>query len=157
MFEPLQKLNNAIMNISIHDIFKSLFDDKDFTDIIIRLNTEGEATSQLAEGINNQDVLLSSIGGGYSPHTLAIHPEKSRNIVTLLDTGEFYASFKAYWTDSGNGEIEIKADTIKDGTDLMERWGKDIIGLDDENIGILRDFARGKLRTIILNQIKQAA
>lgn len=56
--------------------------------------------------------------------------------MTLEDTGEFYASEKAEFTS--NGDILLTADTIKDGEDLQDRWGKNILGLMTESQMILK-------------------
>jgi len=39
----------------------------------------------------------------------------------------------------------------------LEYYKSDIIGLDEQNIGVLRDYARQKLPVIIKNKLKAAA
>ncbi len=147
------------MGLNVRDVFRLLFLDEEFTDLIIRLNTQGEQTSQLIYGVDSKDTNLGDIGGEYSPYTVMLKKEKGQitDHVTLKDSGAFYSSFKCVWLASGNGAIKITADTIKDGDDLMDRWGKDILGLDEINLGILRDFARNKITQIIKSKLNQAA
>lgn len=141
------------MLITPEDVFYELFLDKEFTDLILRLNTEGEQTSQLIHGINRNDESLDDIGGEYSPYTVMIKKDKGQitDYVTLKDTVEFYHSFKTYWKD---GAIVITADTIKEGgEDLIARWGKEIIGLSEDNIGILREYAKTKIVGIVKTKL----
>jgi len=151
-FEAITNKLQVLAGITPKELLKQLFEDKEFTDLIIRLNTEGEQTSQLIYGVNSKDESLSDIGGEYSPYTVAIKKDKGQIIdwVTLKDTGFFYRSFQTYWDENASG-IRITADTIKEGgVDLISRWGEDIIGLDEQNIGVLRDYARTKLKDIVL-------
>lgn len=51
--------------------------------------------------------------------------------IFLLDEGDFYRSFKVKVLDDG---FTIQADAIKDdGTDLVQQYGKDILGLTNES------------------------
>jgi hypothetical protein len=50
--------------------------------------------------------------------------------ITLNDTGEFYGSFIFR---NKKDEFEIQADALKDGTDLTESFGNEIVGLTEEN------------------------
>lgn len=157
MFSDLiNKLNRSKLP-TVKQIYRELFLDKEFTDLIVRLNTQGEQTSQLIYGVNSKDESLDDIGGSYSPYTILLKKDKGQitDHVTLKDTGHFYSSFKTLWSAQGDGVIEITADTIKDGgDDLIERWGRDIIGLDETNIGVLREYAKKKVNLIIHNYQK---
>lgn len=79
--------------------------------------------------------------------------------VTLKDTGKFYESFEVKLI--GEQEFQIVADTLKETSNLIETWGKDIIGLTEENLGKLRVKARqiliDHIREQISNQLKSAA
>lgn len=133
-------------------VFFQLFLDKAFTDLIVRLNTEGESTSQLIGGIDSKNEKLDDIGGEYSPYTVMIKKDKGQIIdrVVLRDTGYFYSSFKTFFKNEEDGVILITADTIKEGgDDLITRWGRDIIGLNETNLGVLRDYARTKIVLIV--------
>ena len=158
MLENLIRKVNDLIQIKPVDIFYQLFLDPEFNELIIRLNTEGEQTSQLIYGVNSKGQHLDDIGGEYSPYTIMRKRDKGQIIdhVTLKDTGYFYASFKTYWIEN-EGSIQITADTVKDGVDnLIDRWGRDIIGLDDQNISVLVDYARTKIADIIRAKLNEA-
>lgn len=91
---------------------------------------------QLRKGINSKGQNLSDIGGEYSDFTLDLHPEKSRYVITLYDTGQYYDSITV--TTDSNGNWDIQSDPMKEDlvrvTNLFERWGRDIEGLTDESI-----------------------
>lgn len=137
---PIFHRLKAIAKLKERQLFKIVFDDKRAKDLIIDLNTQ----KQLKErGINSMGQLLSSVGGKYSPVTIGIsqakgQPKKSEYIIDLHDTGEFYRSFRVIVSQ---GQIEITADTIKDDDDLIQDWGEDILGLTENNLQILQDFA----------------
>lgn len=156
MFESLKKKVNEIKEVfDPVELLYELFLDPEFTDLIIRLNTEGEQTSQLIYGVNSKGKQLDEVGGEYSPYTVMIKKEKGQitDHVTLKDTGTFYKSFKTYWDEQAK-EIVITADTIKEGGDnLIDRWGREIIGLDEQNIGVLRDYARNKIPLLVKRKL----
>lgn len=91
---------------------------------------------QLRKGINSKGQNLSDIGGAYSDFTLDLHPEKSKYVITLYDTGQYYDSITA--TTDSNGNWDIQSDPMKEDlgrvTNLFERWGREIEGLTDESI-----------------------
>ena len=160
MLEAITSRVQAIQGITIRDLYRELFYSADFAAFIIRLNTEGEQTSQLIHGVDSTNTDLSTIGGDYSPYTVAIKQDKGQitDFVTLKDTGYFYRSFRCLFRDSGNGSIVITADTMKEtGQDLMTRWGKDILGLDEQNLQLLRERSIVLLREILRRKLKIAA
>ena len=109
---------------------------------------------QLLTGKNSFDVKLSDIGGGYSDLTLQLNPNKQRDVVNLLDTSEFYASITAT-VDSSLLQIDadpIKTDDNGKDTNLYDRWGEDIIGLNEENLQELIDTLKDKLIIEILKK-----
>lgn len=111
--------------------------------------------NQLLTGKNSFDVKLSDIGGGYSDLTLQLNPEKVRDRVNLLDTSEFYASITA---KVDNNLLQLDADPIKtddngNDTNLYDRWGEDIIGLNEENLQQLIETLKDKLIVEILKQV----
>jgi len=110
---------------------------------------------QLLTGKNSFDVKLSDIGGGYSDFTLQLNPNKQRDVVNLLDTSEFYASITAKVDTS---LLEIDADPIKTDdngkdTNLYDRWGEDILGLNEEHLQELIDTLKDKLIIEILKKV----
>lgn len=104
-------------------------------DKVVELNTQGQLYDK---GVDSEGTPLEAIGGNYSPKTKRYKAEQGQRYdhVTLEDTGEFYASEKAEFTS--NGDILLTADTIKDGQDLQDRWGKNILGLTTESQMILK-------------------
>lgn len=107
--------------------------DGEVLDFIAELNRD-----QLRKGRNSKGELLSDIGGGYSDLTLELNPEKSRFVVNLFDTGEYYDSINVTVDASG---YNIESDPLKEDfgytTNLFDRWGKDIEGLSEENLNRL--------------------
>lgn len=91
------------------------------------------------QGRDAEGKLLSSIGGKYSPFTLAEkegnRPVNSPSLIDLFDTGAFYDSFKIVVQNDG---FVIEANTIKGGDDLQDRWGSELLGLTDDSIDFLR-------------------
>lgn len=85
-------------------------------------------------GENNEGVQLSAIGRPYAPSTIRIKARKGQpsNRVTLKDTGDFYKTFDVQVKNNAN--FTITANTMKSGQDLEDRWGDDIVGLQDENV-----------------------
>lgn len=103
-----------------------------------QLNTEGQNTSQLYEqGVNSLGASL----GEYSPFTInmKLHGNGDRRIshITLKDTGEFYESVVMSPFTKG---FKIDADAQKDDDNLFDIYGKEILGLTDENLQILIEF-----------------
>lgn len=132
--KSLQALANRIKAITVLEVLKVLSENKQFTDLIIELNTR----KQLYEkGIDS----LGDNIGSYSAKTKQIKSEKGQitDHVTLFDTGEFYESFKVFFS---NGNFVISADTIKDTDDLIFKYGSDILGLTDESLSLLREKAK---------------
>ena len=127
--EAIRQIAKRAHELNIDLIMRLIFEDEpDLQDLIIHLNTE----EQLIEGVNAQSETLESIGGKYSQVTIFFKERNNQPFdrVTLKDTGAFYDSFKVYYEKDG---IVIDANTIKDGEDLQERWGNDILGLTDES------------------------
>lgn len=135
--KALTNLANRVKSLNINDLMLALSEDKSYTDFIIELNTKNQLFNK---GVNANGVELQVIGGKYSEVTLALHPEKRQGIIDLYDTGQFYESFKVY-LDS-QSDLTIEANTIKtdfDGsTDLIDRWGKEILGLNEESLSLLK-------------------
>lgn len=128
--EVIKQMAKRARELSIDLIMRSIFEDEpDFKDLVIDLNTK----HQLFEGVDSKNVTLSSIGGGYAPVTISFKRTNNQPFdrVTLKDTGAFYRSFNVRYEMGG---IVIDADTVKDGEDLRERWGNDILGLNNESI-----------------------
>lgn len=140
----IQRLANNLKKLTRDELIRVLSEDKSFTDYIILLNTQKQLFDK---GVDAKGRLLSSIGGDYSANTIEGTSQylgkKELGLpydhITLFDTGDFYESFRVYLS---NKELTISADTIKDTTDLINDWGADIIGLNEESLVLLRDKAK---------------
>ena len=167
MFSAIKNKVKAFDSLNLRDIFRALFLDDEFTDLIIQLNTYGQLFTQ---GVNSKGIRLDAIGGPYKPNTIygvpGQYPGKidmglPYDHITLFNKGAFYNSFMTSWLSKGDGAIKINADTSFDGNDgpvdLTVRWGKDIIGLDEDSLSKLRDMARKKIPQIVKSQLRQAA
>lgn len=96
---------------------------------------EMNATDQLFDqGVNNLGVDISDYMP-YAPITIQIKHDKGQpyNRVTLHDEGDFAGSF---FVQVDNDKFEIKAGDFKT-LDLMNKYGKQILGLTSENIAEL--------------------
>lgn len=98
---------------------------------IVDLNAEEQLFEQ---GINRLGVEISDYAP-YSPVTIAIKEAKGQptNRVTLRDEGDFESSL---YLEVGDKQFEIKASDFKT-EDLIKKYGRQILGLTDENISIL--------------------
>tara|TARA_R110001632_G_scaffold186363_1_gene306735 strand:+ start:3637 stop:4083 length:447 start_codon:yes stop_codon:yes gene_type:complete len=117
---------------------------------------EEKNRKQLKKGLNSEGVKLSDIGGEYSAVTLDLNPDKVADKVDLFDTGKFYESIiaQANLVDF----VEITANPIKveesgQRVNLYNRWGKDIIGLNEENLQELIEIVKDKLIIEILKKV----
>ena len=151
----LKKSLNKFLKIDPILIIRQILSDRAILIWIADRNRE-----QLLEGKNSEDVKLSDIGGGYSDYTLQNNTSsisKTRDKVNLYDTGEFHRSIMA---KAGVEDlVEFDADPIKtddqgNDTDLFSEWGKDIIGLNEENLQELIEIVKDKLIVEIRKQIQ---
>ncbi len=103
----------------------------------IELNTGSPNNNEYGQlflhGIDVNGTPLNQIGGDYAPITKDIKQAEGLPIdrVTLYQEGDFYRSWD--FIQQSDGFI-LRANSIKDGVDLRERWGNEIIGLTDESI-----------------------
>lgn len=146
----LKESLNKWLKIDPIQIIRQILSDRAILNWIEEANRK-----QLLTGKNSFDVKLSDIGGGYSDLTLQLNPNKQRDVVNLLDTSEFYASITAT-VDSSLLQIDadpIKTDDNGKDTNLYDRWGEDIIGLNEENLQELIDTLKDKLIIEILKKL----
>jgi len=104
--------------------------DSDIQELIVELNQE--QLYNLGEDSEGNTL------GTYAPTTVMIKQAQGvpTDRITLKDTGDFYSSFKVFYS---NGEIFIDADGQKDDTNLFDEYGEDILGLNDANMSIFID------------------
>lgn len=151
MFRRAHRLLDNIIALDENQLINEVLSDRELQKFIIDLNTKG----QLREGVNSLSVSLSSIGGDYSTTTLKIsarkgRPKRSISLVDLHDTGDFYKSFRINIKPKS---FVIEAETDKGDTDLLQRYGKDVLGLTDEHLQIVIDALREKIIPIIKHKI----
>ena len=93
-------------------------------------------------GEDSRGVQLSAIGGIYATSTIRLSKtkKKNRSHINLKDTGAFHKSFDVQVKSNAN--FSITANTVKNGVDLQDRWGEDIVGLQDENVELVIDRLR---------------
>lgn len=99
--------------------------------VITDMNSEDQLYEQ---GINRLGVNIMDYAP-YSPLTIEIKKEKGQpyNRVTLRDEGDFEQSF---YVEAGTQQFTIKAADWKT-EDLIQRYGRQILGLTEENKIIL--------------------
>ena len=124
----VERLNNGLSSgLFVRDIIN----DGMTTAFIIDANAEEQLFEQ---GVNRLGVSIMDYAP-YSPVTIAIKEAKGQptNRVTLRDEGDFQSSF---YLEVGDKQFEIKAADWKT-EELIKKYGRQILGLTDENIKIL--------------------
>lgn len=140
-----ERLLSSIERFNVNEILREVWSNPRVQNFIIDLNTEGKPTSQLFE--KGEDSLGISLGE-YSLTTILGTSRfegklaKGQRIdhITLKDTGDFYETWDIIPFLKG---FRMEADGDKGGGDnLFDDFGKDIVGLNEENIIILGEFIR---------------
>lgn len=155
-FIPLRKVIQSIIDLDVDEIALDIARTPTFKRLVISLNTEGLPTSQLFElGEDATGKTLESIGGEYSPFTVSVKQSKNQptDRVTLKDTGAFYRSFVV---KPFKGGFLIEADTIKDGQDLQDSWGNEIVGISPDNLQIIVELYRKAIIKQLKNNVNAA-
>lgn len=145
-------LDNLIANVKKLDsdkILKKIIVDPQMQNDILDLNFQGQLYN---EGVD----ALGNFLGNYSPLSVEMKLEGDGDHridhITLKDTGEFYDSGKI---KNGATEFSITADTEKPDGDLTERFGKNIIGLNEKSISIFIPKILPIMRDSVLAQIQK--
>ncbi|NQY43853.1 MAG: hypothetical protein HRT87_10975 [Legionellales bacterium] len=140
-FNSLIDKLQSVADLKLNEVAFKIASEKEVKDLVIRLNTQGEKTSQLFE--LGEDSLGDSLGS-YSPFTVEQKKKRGQptNRITLKDTGEFYSSFNVV---PYRGGFTIKANPIKEESNLYDDFGADIVGLNETNLQILRDVYKDKV------------
>lgn len=138
MFEPLFDLIKKFKTLDSNKFAVSIYYDRDIQNFILRANR----VEQLAQGLNAEDEVI----GTYAPITDITYngqefffDGKSYEKIAFkpynfIVTGEFFRSFQVVVYEDG---FTIIADTKKDAEDLTIKFGKNILGLTEENINEL--------------------
>ncbi len=149
--EWVRRLEKNLKDLDIDDIFLDIWKDNKVQNYIIDLNTEGEQTSQLYE--LGEDSKGRSLGN-YSPVTIDFKlfgsGDSRIDHITLKDTGEFYESFIVRPKKKG---FTIEANPNKDGDNLFSIYGKDIVGLNDDNKELLMAFVAEDFNKELLKRV----
>jgi hypothetical protein len=145
-------LSDLVVNSKALDINKALqisLSRDDIKQFIINMNTDEQLFD---DGIDSTGRELSSIGGDYAPSTILrkIDDDLPFDHITLYQTGDFYKTFTVH---VGKDSFTIEADTMKDGQDLQDSWGDNILGLTDDNIRYLILELLPLIREYILNTL----
>ena len=142
----LVRLAELVASLDVGKLLLKIHKQKKTQAFIIGLNTREQLfiNSEDSEGRK-----LGDIGGGYSPVTEELSEGTSfqyqgeSNVKLagespfLFDTGDFYKS----WTITPNaGGFSIDANSMKDGTNLFDDWGINILGLTNESTRLLQEF-----------------
>ena len=137
-----EKLLAKIERYNVDRILFEVWSNSKVQIYVEQLNTEGQNTSQLYnQGVNSLGVSL----GEYSPFTINEKlngdglGDRRVDHITLKDMGDFYESVIMKPFIKG---FNIDADAQKDDDNLFDIYGKDILGLTDENLQLLIEFIR---------------
>lgn len=144
MFE---RIYQAIQNVKDLNLFKvgvEIWHDKEVSKEILYLNKYGQL---FEKGIDAENRAI----GFYSMTTSRINPSKKFNThYTLKDTGEFYASFKVIVYNDG---FTIYAKTNKQDDDLIAKFGKDILGLNEDSKTQIKELIKPKIAGFVKDYI----
>mgnify|MGYP003627929194 CR=1 FL=1 len=155
-FKSLRNILKDIINLDVDQIALEIARTTEHKKLVISLNTEGLPTSQLFElGEDSEGLKLDDIGGGYTLFTIyeKLKFDQPVDRVTLKDTGAFYRTFDVR---PFKGGFTIEADTFKDGDNLEDSWGKDIVGLNDDNLNILIEFYKERILEKVRSNIRKS-
>ena len=121
---------DKLANINVKKTLVKILKDKRIQKQITDLNTEVQLFQR---GEDSEGKKLEK----YAPSTIRIKKIRRQptNRTTLKDTGDMY---ETWYVNVGNdASFTIEANTVKDGYDLREKYGDDIVGLTDENVKIV--------------------
>lgn len=152
-FQPLYDLARRAIALDEHAILNALLANPGLQQDILDLNRQNQLFDK---GIDSTGRSLADIGGGYAPVTIQIKTAKGQptDRVTLRDTGEFYASF---YIVLGEKEFYIEADPMKPGgVNLLEEWGKDVLGLTDESKRQLVEWLKAEMVPVVRDYLLAA-
>jgi hypothetical protein len=131
--DSFERLQEKFRKLDVNRILREVWRNPIVQQKITELNTKNQL---FEKGEDSKGETL----GIYTPFTIQIKVEKGQRIdhITLLDTGEFYESFKVVPLLRG---FRIEANPDKGGGDnLFDDFGENIVGLSEESLLILCTF-----------------
>lgn len=157
LFPVLVDLNDKIQNLDQNVLINTIIKRPEVSKLITELNTGGQNTSQLLElHVDAEGISLSSQGGGYSDFTLEnARPKKTgRDDINLRQTGDYYKTVKIKFDSLANDYFNIISNPIKDGDNIEENFGGNILGLIDSNWEIVQKFMTPLLIGLLLESVE---
>lgn len=136
-----------IINLKVDELLYSIYERPDFKKLAYDLNINDQL---FKKGIDSEGKSL----GQYAPSTKKAKQRKGQpsDHITLKDTGTFYDSFDITPDDDG---FWMLADGNKDGVDLFQRFGQDVLGLTDDNFEPLKQIIIEELYKLIAQKINE--
>jgi hypothetical protein len=137
-------LKNFIRELNVNRLMKEIMKDERLKAYVIELNQE-QLYEQGADSKGNQ----------LEPYTFATMNIKRKkgqvyNRTTLKDTGKFYKSFRIIVQSDG---FIIQANGQKEEMNLFDRYGIDILGLNEVNMYQFQQILAREIRTKIIQAI----
>ncbi len=147
-FEAILQLTDSIANLDEGLLLRNFVSIPSVQTFILDLNRRDQLFNK---GIDSKNRAL----GVYTPFTINSKQERGVPLpsdfhITLFDTGEFYSTFVII---PGKDFFEIDANPIKEGDNLFDDFGEDIIGLNDENLQVLIDFFKETIQLRVRDQL----
>ena len=137
MLEDVRKTLEFYANLDINKVLFSVYKDSLVRLEILDLNRLDQLFDK---GIDSDGVII----GLYTPHTelLSGGKKKAGTHFTFFDTGVFFSTFKLIPLKAG---FRIQADGQKDDDNLFDKYGKNLVGLTQENIDFLPEILTPKI------------
>ena len=127
MFEPLKNILKFFASLKQDEImFEIIKGDRDIQVTILDLNRMNQL---FKKGIDSNNTVIGFYKSTYRGRKLG-QLKRQGEPYDFLDTGKFFESFKVI---PGNKFFEIVADGQKDGENLFDKYGEDILGLTEES------------------------
>lgn len=129
---PIERLSSFDAQLEQYAI--DLMESPEVEEMLSRMNVDQLNEGKRADG--------SAIDPAYARSTVEIKKEKGQeyNFVTLRDTGGFQGAIRAV---NYAGKVKLMSDDPKS-DELQAKYLPTILGIDDPNVYIMRDFLRPK-------------
>lgn len=150
MLEPTKPIRNIlqkVLDFNENQAFFLLFEQSIVMDYVLDLNTNEQLFKEGVDSTGQKIGIYSGVTFDSKIRKFGRFPEH----ITLYDTGEFYESFKI--NNTKNGYIDIIANPNKNGENLFQKYGEEIVGLTDESKTKLQEFSIAILQNIVAEQM----